>query len=263
MGQGDPLRHRRSRLMVCAVLVAGLLGTTAVAGAAASPSKSAPPSKTALRPKAAPGAKAAARPGSVADDTEPQQLDNTLSAVSCADVGDCAAVGYYITEAGVYQTLIESSSGSGWSIVSSPDVPNSTGNPLDNQLNGVSCPSADDCMAVGNTNGEGDGTGVAQTLAEQWNGTSWTIVPSADEGTMDNLLTAVDCTSASNCVAVGWSQGSSQTLVERWNGTSWSIDANTPAGQGGYLASVSCADADDCMAVGFSALSNTAYTSLV
>src|SRR5262249_21948275 len=57
----------------------------------------------------------------------------------------------------------------GWSVTPSPNPRVPTG-----QLFWVSCPTAHWCMAVG-TYVKSSGTGV--NLAEQWNGSSWRILP--------------------------------------------------------------------------------------
>jgi hypothetical protein len=54
----------------------------------------------------------------------------------------------------------------GWEIQSTPNSSAAESS----ELNGVSCPSATACMAVGDYV---DGSGVDMTLAEQWNGTNW------------------------------------------------------------------------------------------
>jgi hypothetical protein len=58
---------------------------------------------------------------------------------------------------------------------------------------------------------------VDQTLAEDWNGTSWAIVTSPDQSTTtDNQLEGVSCATASFCIAAGCyvnSGGYEQTLV--------------------------------------------------
>src|SRR5215469_7967942 len=137
----------------------------------------------------------------------------------------------------------------GWSITPStnPQVP--TG-----QLFWVSCPAANSCMAVGTyvkTSGEG------VNLAEQWNGTSWRILPTPNpSGVALSGLLGVACTSTSACTAVGSSlttAGVPRAVAERWNGTRWTIQAtpNPPQGGGG-LNGVSCTSASACTAVGAS-----------
>jgi hypothetical protein len=120
---------------------------------------------------------------------------NILNGVTCASPSDCWAVGYYSTGSNIQQTLIEHWDGNSWAIVPSPNV-DTTHN---NALSAVSCASATTCWAVGSSN---NGS-FTQTLIEQWNGTSWTIVPSPNNGTQSNALNGVTCSSASDCWAVG------------------------------------------------------------
>ena len=179
-----------------------------------------------------------------AGDTTNVLISNVLNAVSCISAQACTAVGEYV-EAGAWQTLIEAWDGSTWSIVPSPNVSPSLGNYLD----GVSCPSATFCTAVGSfITKQGD-----KTLVETWDGSTWSIVPSPDTGYVDELL-SVSCTSASACTAVGGSRprfGFDRTLAETWDGKDWSVvpspDANTSTD---VLNSVSCPTAAQCVAVG-------------
>jgi hypothetical protein len=140
-------------------------------------------------------------------------------------------------------------SGQGWSVTPSPNPRVPTG-----QLFWVSCPTAASCMAVG-TFVKASGIGV--NLAEQWNGTSWRILPTpSPSGVAVSGLFGVACTSASACTAVGASTttaGVPRTVAERWNGTRWAIQAtpNPPQG-GGFLNGVSCTSASACTAVGTS-----------
>ncbi len=83
-------------------------------------------------------------------------------------------------------------------------------------LNGVSCVSAGSCVAVGY---RGD-----KTLIQSWNGTAWSVVPSADLG-IGSALYGVSCSSASSCMATGVYIDSSghHALFESWNGADWSV----------------------------------------
>jgi hypothetical protein len=58
-----------------------------------------------------------------------------------------------------------------------------------------------------------------------WNGSSWSIVPSPNVGTHDNLL-AVAAVSGASAWAVGAGGSPGRTLIERWNGTAWKIQAS-------------------------------------
>ena len=89
------------------------------------------------------------------------------------------------------------------------------------------------------------------TLAEQWNGRTWRIVPTFKPTGSNAFLNGVACTSPSACTAVG-SQTLVKTLAERWNGTSWQVQAtpNPGGGQNIFLASVACPARAVCTAFG-------------
>jgi hypothetical protein len=72
-------------------------------------------------------------------------------------------------------------------------------------LNDVSCTRPGNCMAVGYFQESGPGT-VYFTMAEKWNGSTWTIVPSPSPQHPGGgaLLTAVSCASSIRCMAVGY-----------------------------------------------------------
>jgi hypothetical protein len=176
--------------------------------------------------------------------------ENILYGVSCVATRWCQAVGYYnSTSLGTIQTLIEMWNGSTWSIVPSPNGTNST------YLLGVSCRAATRaCQAVGQVYNTSLQT--FQTLDESWNGSSWSIVPSPNQGASINDLLGVSCDAGGTCEAVGLyfdtSLGSYQTLVESWNGRSWSIVPSPDNGTGyNVLAAVSCRRRTrSCQAVG-------------
>lgn len=72
-----------------------------------------------------------------------------------------------------------------------------------NSLSGVYCTSDDACMAVGDY-----GSGLdTDSLAESWDGTNWSIVPSRNESQASvgaDVVQGVSCSSGSMCVAVGY-----------------------------------------------------------
>lgn len=184
--------------------------------------------------------------------------DNALLGVSCISTSSCAAVGFHINGGFVAQTLVETWNGTNWSIVSSPNSGTSS-----NYLEGVSCPMAGSCTAVGDSF---NSTGIDRTLTESWNGTTWSIVPSPNKGSADDSLRSVSCTSATSCMAVGGftRSGVSRTLIEAWNGTSWLIvrSPNRAAGDNSLI-SVSCAGASSCTAAGRSTTSSGVSQTLI
>jgi hypothetical protein len=124
--------------------------------------------------------------------------DGELEAVSCRSAKHCMAVGVDRIGSGT-GTLAESWSGSIWTV--EPPV-NPAGAPL-SWLSGVSCPSDKDCIAVGN-----DGTQAKiVTLAERWDGASWTVEPTPNPlqttKTKGSVLAAVSCWPGTVCTAVG------------------------------------------------------------
>jgi hypothetical protein len=182
----------------------------------------------------------------------------SLSGVSCVSADACVAVGGSSGPHVVLRTLIESWNGTSWSVAPSPSP---GGDPALFSLSGVSCVSADACVAVGNRS--------SGTLVESWNGTSWSIVPSPNQGgsSNNNALQDVSCTSATACTAVGVSLSGSvtlKTLIESWNGTSWAIEPSPDRGiYTNYLFGVSCLSATACTAAGFSELKNHVNQTLI
>ena len=141
------------------------------------------------------------------------------------------------------QNLIETWKGTTWSYTPSPDAKNKGGATF-NQLDGVSCTSATNCIAVGYWDKVSATTTPYQTLVESWNGTVWSIVRSPNHGTTSNYLNGVSCASPTDCVAVGYYLNASNedvALIESWNGTRWSIAASPdPSSTFSLLYGVSC-----------------------
>ncbi len=170
----------------------------------------------------------------------------SLAGVSCVSADACVAVGSYRSSQGInsVDTLAEVWNGTSWAVQPTPN-PGGT----DDQLSGVSCTAADACTAVGSYGDFGTGT---LTVAEVWNGTSWSIQKTPNPVNPNHAaLTSVFCVSPSACTAVGTADGF-VTLAEAWNGTSWSLRKTpNPAGAtAGALFGVSCTAASACTAVG-------------
>src|SRR5215472_15835744 len=153
------------------------------------------------------------------------------------------AVGDYVTGAGDLRTLIERWNGTAWKQRPSPSPVAAY-----NDLFGVAATSATNAWAVGEYSNH-PASLAFHTLAEHWNGTAWTRVPSPSPGgpTGNSLLQAVAATSASNAWAVGAS--SAGALIEHWNGTAWTqVPSPVPAG---VLTGVAATSARDAWAVGY------------
>ena len=179
--------------------------------------------------------------------TSPSEA-NDLIGVGCVSSSDCWAVGTADSGSGSSEeTLAEHWNGSAWSIVTTPNTSSPT-----NLLDGVACVSTSDCWAVGISN---IGSVATQTLAEHWNGSTWSIVTTPNTSSPTNDLQGVACISSSDCWAVGLSSSGlpEQTLALQWNGSAWSIVAtpNTSPSQTNALSGLACLSASDCWAVGF------------
>ena len=185
-----------------------------------------------------------------------------LNAVSCASATACTAAGYYRSSGGTNFTMVEHWNGSSWAIQATPAAGGATGSFLE----GVSCPSATVCTATG-TYIDSGGTNV--TLAERWNGSSWSIQATpTPSGATGSYLQGVSCPSPTVCTATGSyidSGGTNVTLAESWNGSSWAIQPTTnPSGAtGSFLQGVSCASATACTAAGYSTDSGGTNLTLV
>src|SRR5439155_2372727 len=83
-----------------------------------------------------------------------------------------------------------------WIAVPSPN-PGVSGN----ELNGVTVVTRNDVWAVGDITVAG---GASQTLIEQWNGATWSVVPSPSPSTSHNILRGVASVAANDVWAVGY-----------------------------------------------------------
>jgi hypothetical protein len=173
-------------------------------------------------------------------------LNSALEADSCSDATHCEAVGLYLAGAGG-GALAETRSGQSWTVQPTANVAGAT----QSLLLGVTCTSASECMAVG----QSVGPSGPVTLAETWNGTTWTIVPTpTPANSFLSGFDAISCSAADACTAVGTyaTNNGQATLAERWDGQTWRIQSTpNPFGTfGDILTGVSCPTATACTAVG-------------
>jgi hypothetical protein len=181
------------------------------------------------------------------------------TAVSCASAAACTAVGTFRNSTGGQATLAEGWHGTSWTIES---VPNPSGGNT-SQLNGVSCTATSECVSAGSHT---TSAGTQLTLAEGWDGSSWTINATPNPlGLRRASLNDVWCPAQSACTAVGsyyTSDTTVQTLAAAWNGTAWILTTPpNPTGENyDQLRGVSCTSTSACTAVGY--FTNTAGTQL-
>jgi hypothetical protein len=172
---------------------------------------------------------------------------SVLDAVSCTGAGSCLAVGANISRAPLYASW----NGRAWRTGMMHALPRQAQSLT---VAGVSCPSAANCVAVGDysygAKAQQSSSYRDKILAEQWNGTSWRLLPTVNVGRRDQL-SAVSCPAPGDCTAVGTS-AQQYPLAERWNGTAWRVEPVPAPGTIGYtqLTAVSCTSAVSCVAAG-------------
>lgn len=180
------------------------------------------------------------------DLSTPNPLNSYLGGVSCSAATACTAVGDVFSGSNLVP-LAERWNGTTWTVQTTPAPSGST----NSFLLSVSCRSSSACTAVGEYR---TSSGHQFTLAESWNGSSWTVEkPPNPTGTTTDELNWVSCATSTKCEAVGAaSPGGSGVLLEGWNGTSWTIQsASLPTGgSDGYLSGVDCLSTTACTAVG-------------
>ena len=146
---------------------------------------------------------------------------NPLLAVSCHPAGSCLAVGATGGQSlSSLAPLAEIRTGSTWAVTATDPVDPNPGDLA--EFASVSCTSATSCMAVGDAGNAADTSDA--TLAELWNGSTWTAETTVNPATFSEL-SSVSCTTATHCVAVGADSASAtgaiHPLVEVWNGSTW------------------------------------------
>ena len=154
---------------------------------------------------------------------------STLVAISCISV-NCVAVGSLSGGTG----LVETSSNSGSSFVLS-SIPLNTG-----ELNGVSCFSATNCVAVGSN----------QIIRSSNNGSTWTQISSPDSSA---TFESVTCITGDICLIVGMTPNpgtiDSAVILRSTNGGLSFEKASYPNFTNG-LGAIACPTSTTCIAVG-------------
>jgi Phosphoesterase family len=135
-----------------------------------------------------------------------------------ASQGKAWAVGERLNSQYQDRALVEVWNGKKWSIANIPQPGD-----VRDMLFAASALSPSDVWVVGDQEGA---NGVFETLAEHWNGSTWTVVPTPDPGSSGNHLYAVDAVSPDDVWAAGQQLGAQfpdNGLVEHWDGHSWSV----------------------------------------
>jgi subtilisin family serine protease len=172
--------------------------------------------------------------------------------VSCASASACVAVGTQVLPSepyGRYRVLAMVWDGTEWT-VEIPEEPITEDGSI-SSLSGVSCASADSCIAVGEyrSSEAPDGT----TLVEHWDGEEWSIVDGSGEKFGGSSMSSISCAGAdwpaAGCTAINLSHS-----VQRWDGEEWSPQSfPAPAGVPDFgLSDIDCLSPSECEIAGVS-----------
>ena len=174
-------------------------------------------------------------------------LWSVLESLTCYSPTDCLALGDADNSAkGSGYFFADRFDGTSWAAVTAQNAQQfNMGN--DSGLFEISCPSENDCIAVGGALGYTHGQMGADFpggVAEKWDGTSWSALKAplvaADGYANSAALNGVSCTSPSDCwVAVSYPSilGPQKIAIAHWDGASFTVSV-LPAK--GFLAGISC-----------------------
>ena len=179
---------------------------------------------------------------------------NMLTSVDSISANDAWTVGHSAT---TLRTLTEHWDGRSWTTVPSADV-----GAGDDGFNEVVQSSPSDAWSLGYSTVDFN---RFATLAEHWDGSSWSVVTTPNPGADSNVLVGGAAASPSDVWAVGFSLAGSRysTLVEHWDGASWTAIASpNPGTQSSVLIGATASSASDAWAVGYSVSGTTSRTLL-
>jgi hypothetical protein len=138
--------------------------------------------------------------------TDPEgATESKLLDVACTPTPNrCTAVGLWKNSAKEQLPLVYRFNGvTTWTLQSTPSLAGSSGSSFEE----VSCATETSCTAVGSWVSSGGGSDM--TLAETWNGTSWSIQGTPNpSGAAFSKFFGISCLSTS-CMGVGWSSNGS------------------------------------------------------
>ena len=171
--------------------------------------------------------------------------DNVLNRVACARQSLCIAVGSYRSVGDYELPLIESNSGSGWTIVPAPG----TGG-----LSGIACPRTSWCVATGGEISFSSNVITEQPSIEEMSGGAWDAVPVRE---VVGTLGQVACPIPTYCISIGSvfaaTLGASvgSVLVAERAGASWTVN-HAPAFKNDVdsFGAIACPTPSRCIAVG-------------
>jgi hypothetical protein len=190
----------------------------------------------------------------------------SLYAIACPSAGSCVAVGDDADMNSLYP-LVETLSDGTWT-ATEPVLPANAGSqPRVNpgyeasvELNQVTCPDVDDCVASGTYM---DSSGNPQFLIETLSGGTWSPAeapapPDEAPPLFFDTLSPLSCTTVGSCTGVASYTDTSHVghgLIETLSGGTWTVSvaplpSSASADDGAHLTGVTCPASGSCVAVG-------------
>jgi hypothetical protein len=178
--------------------------------------------------------------------------NSELNGLACFNSKNCMAVGNYTSASGRNLAFAARWHDGRWTLMTTPAIPKQRYA----EFQGVSCPTATRCVAVGDTV---DNTRAQyyHAFAETWSGGKWQV---STLGRSASFFFGVSCPARNRCLAAGGAYPSlrgsfERPLIEAWNGATWAKQhaVGTPSPNvGDQTQHVSCVARTECEVVGFS-----------
>jgi len=177
--------------------------------------------------------------------------NSVLNGLACFSSANCMAVGDYTNESGRNLPFAVHWHNGRWTLLTTPAVRKQ----LFTTFQAVDCPTAEKCVAVGNTEDNSRGR-FFHAFAEVWRGGKWRVSTLRQP---PSVFTSVSCPAWNRCFASGYTFPAGATfahpLIQTWNDRTWTTQrpAETPPPRSGAsLQHVSCVSRIVCEAAGFS-----------
>ncbi len=178
-------------------------------------------------------------------------MSQGFDSVSCADAGDCTAIGTVANGSRVESAVVVTETGGTWG--DATVLPGQVSTSRGSWGTSVSCPAAGDCTATGGDELAGGIVGV--WVADEVNG-AWGSAQALPTPLATDATGKLSCATAGNCAVAGYYRDAQNFLrafvADEVNGT-WQAAQDVPGVAGmvmSFTDAVSCAAPGDCAATG-------------
>lgn len=186
--------------------------------------------------------------------------DMSLSAVQCASVSSCIAVGSYENAAGNTEGLIETLAGSEWSATKAPIPADASLGDPHVSFSAITCGETGSCAAMGKYTDSGNNVHVfVDSLSSKgkWSASVPSVPANASSGGSGPTFASIACAGGGICYLVGMydvsgtTNGFIDTLAAGvWSASEAPLPTNASGTPNASLDSISCPTSGGCVAVG-------------